>query len=225
MANRKENFYYNDTWIRENYRKFRNLKEVCSKHNLIFGTSIPSKIFTNHCNRKLKIKITEKYTSKQDQWITENYPILGPCKSFKKFNEVFGMDYSIWSIRARARKLGICLSTEQRQYNIKHNIGNTLPKGTIRSKSGKHNDICIKTENGWERIKDIKFRRKDNEVIIHLDGDHKNCDAKNLMLLKRTEHSRMTGCKFWSSNPDIRKTGAIWAKLKTVVEKEFSNVT
>lgn len=56
-------------------------------------------------------------------------------------------------------------------------------------------------------------------IIIFLDGNRQNCDSKNLAMITREEHQRMTRQKLRSNYAEITKTGLLIAKAGVAMKK------
>lgn len=207
---------YDNKWIIDNWRSFKNWGKMCKAYNEIHGTSICYNTFKCHCNRELGLNY--HYTEEQLEWLRNNYPKLGRIKCQKEFNRIFNEDRSIQGLRVMCTRMGLTVTKERKREIFRENTKRYHPTGSIVKKS--HGEPYVKTETGWKRLKDINYGSKPKgHIIIHLDGDVNNYDRSNLLAIPRNVNAKMTLNSFWSQFPEVTKAGALCCELELLTDK------
>lgn len=166
-----------------------------------------------------------RYTEEQIKWLTNNYPFLGRVEATIRFNDIFNENRSIESIRCVIEKLKLKVTDETRRRLNASNFGKTYCKiGAIRISKKTGGEPYIKTEKGWIMLKQQIIDCPKGMSIIHLDGDLSNCNKDNLMIVERAVLGKMIANDFWSSNPQITKTGVIWSQLDLALQRTGAKV-
>ena len=161
-----------------------------------------------------------RYTEEQMAWITQNYPLMGRVKTTEEFNKIFSENRSVGSIRGCAEKLKLKLTNETRCRLNADNFGKIYCSiGTIRISKKTGGEPYIKTENGWEMLKQQVIDCPKGMAIVHLDGNLENCKKDNLMVVEKAILGKMIANDFWSENPQITKTGIIWSQLDLALQR------
>lgn len=205
---------YDDEWIIERWQTVRNWLTLCNQYNKEHKTNLTYTTFKSYCNRSLELNY--HYTEEQLEWLKENYPSLGRIKTAKLFNEIFNEKKSPQAIKCQCLRMGLKVN-KGRKYEIPpENTGRIHPIGTIRPMA--HGEPYIKNNDGnWEPLKHTVIEAKEGQIIVFLDGDCKNISKENLMHTTRAVSARMTANKFWSTHPEITKTGIICCELEQVL--------
>lgn len=206
---------YDDEWIIDNWQETRNWLKLCESYNQIHRTNIKYNTFKSHCNRELALNY--HYSDEQVSWLKENYPVLGRVKCAEAFNKKFNENKTAGAIKIACQKMGLRVTEERRKARAFENTGKTIHEiGKVVV--GTHGEPYIKTVDGWIRLKNINYGEvPDGCIVIHLDGDQKNCNKENLVAIPRSISARMTKNKFWSENANITKTGVLCCTLEEIV--------
>ena len=56
------------------------------------------------------------------------------------------------------------------------------------------------------------------QMVVHLDRNIRNNDRENVMIVNKSASAMMTGCRMWSENPCITKTGIMACELKLLID-------
>lgn len=174
------------------------------------------------------------YTQEEDEWLRQNNDRGTHAEITKMFNERFGTnlnnisDHVIKELHLHKRtNRGNCRKGERRNTN-------TLPIGSERFNGF---NVYVKVSCDVNDCKDGKMPskredpnwiRKDylvwsqhgnqlptnsNEVLIHLNGDQKDCSIENLYMTTRKVNLQMAKNKWYSKNRDITLAGIKWCEL------------
>lgn len=201
---------YDNEWIIDNWRSFKNWSKLCRAYNEAHGTSICYNTFKCHCNRELGLNY--HYPEEQLEWLRNNYPKLGRIKCQKEFNRIFNEDRSVQGLRVMCTKMGLTVTKERKSEIWRENTKRYHPIGSVVKKS--HGEPYVKTENGWKRLKDIAYGDKPKgHIIVHLDGNVNNYDKSNLVSISKATNVLMSHNKFWSEFPEITKVGILCCEL------------
>lgn len=166
-----------------------------------------------------------RYTEEQIEWLTKNYPLLGRIETVNRFNDIFNENRSVESIRCMVEKLKLKVTDETRRRLNASNFGKDYCKiGTIRISKKTGGEPYIKTEKGWVMLKQLLVDCPKGMAIIHLDGDLSNCNKDNLMVVEKAILGKMIANDFWSSDPQITKTGVIWSQLELALQRSGAKV-
>ena len=221
---------FNDEWILQNYHKFASYRELAEEHNKLFSTRFSRMQMKNHAGLILGARYDRYwYTAEMEEWIRREYPKPGTAaEKAKSFNETFGTKRSGQCIKEKARSMGVSLS-EGGQADYKNKSGEFLshynktvrayPVGTVGRPSNGY--PMIKTSEGWMLQSRYEYMRQHGEilpehVVIYLNGDANNASKANLMSIPRKCQAIMTANKFWSEEPELTRTGAMWSELYSV---------
>lgn len=202
---------YDDEWILANWDTYKNWLSLKNEYNKVHGTAIGYSTFKSHCNRGLGLNFL--YSEEQVEWLKSNYPKLGRVKTTEEFNKKFGTARTVGGIKVKCQKLGLKVTEERRKEKVLENTGCFVhPIGTEVTKQ--HGEIYIKTEDGWVRKKNLVYGKiPDGKILVHLDGNRKNCSKDNLIPITRKQSALMTYNDFWSADAEVTKTGTIWCDL------------
>lgn len=206
---------YDDEWIINNWQGFRNWKKLCERYNQDHGTNIGYNTFKSHCNRELAINY--HYSNEQIEWLKKNYPVFGRIKCTEEFNKKFDENRTVNSIKVVCVRMGLKVTEERRKVIPIENYG-TVVHEIGKIVTGTHGEPYVKTENGWIRVKNLNYGKiPDGYIIIHLDGNPRNCRRENLKAISRSISARMTKNNFWSKSPEITKTGVLCCTLDEIL--------
>lgn len=207
---------YDDEWIASRWKDYMNWNRLCNDYNKAHGTDIKYNTFKSHCNRELALN--HHYSDEQLAWLRENYPALGRVKCTELFNKVFNEDKSVQAIKVMCVRMGLKVSAERKRMIGIENSKRFHPVGTVLIRT--HGEPYVKTRKGWVRLKDLSYGKKPKgHIIVHLDGDVNNYKKENLMAISRSVSVKMAKNKFWSSCPEITKTGIMCCELENALSK------
>lgn len=212
---------YDDDWIFANWKQHKNWKTLHREYDKVHQTNINHTTFRSHCNRELGLNYS--YTDEQIQWLKDNYPSLGYKKTAELFNKTFNANRTTLAIKLKCGKLGLEVTEERIRQRTYENIGMFVhPIGAEVIKQ--NGEIYIKTKDGYIRKKNLVYGEiPKGSVLVHLDGDPKNCNKENLMPMSRQHLALMTINDFWSNNPEITKTGARCCDLAIILKERRIN--
>lgn len=188
----------------------------------------------NHAGLILGIRMGDYYfTPEEEEWIRQEYPKVGTAQEkADAFNAYFGTKRKAHCISEKARRMGVKLSDESRaeykRRSAEHivNYNRTVkakPIGYVGRPANGY--LTVKTDHGWVMQTKYEYEKshgelKDGHVVILLDGNRTNVSADNLMAVPRGCQALMTANKFWSEEPNLTKTGAIWSELYLLLKEQ-----
>lgn len=155
-----------------------------------------------------------RWTQEEDEFLKAYYPLHGLNETHRCFNEKFAER----SKRAICDRVYYTLNLTMVQENkvalmddVRHR--KAVNVGYVNSETG-----MIKTEDGWVRLSK-KIGVPKGKYAVHLDGDKCNNDADNIAIISPQISMKMTKNKFWSSEPEITRTGIACCTLEDVLSK------
>lgn len=174
------------------------------------------------------------YTQEEDEWLRQNNDRGTHAEITKMFNERFGTnlnnisDHVIKELHLhKSTNKGNCRKGERRSTNM-------LPIG---SESFDGFNVYVKVYDTVNDCKnrrmpskryDANWKRKDyivweshgnqlpkdsNEILVHLNGDKKDCSIENLYLTSRTVNMQMVKNGWYSKDRDVTLAGIKWCEL------------
>ena len=226
---------WHDDWIVKNFWRYKSAKELSVEHNRRFGTEITQHVFTMHCVKTLGLR--RVFTQEQDEWLKNNYPVMGTTKATEEFNKTFGTNRSWDTIRTHCLKRGFRCNKDVLSARGRCNAKRYVPVGTIKPDT--HGYLHIKTGNAvgkrtenWELYHRWVWEQENGKVpddcwLIFLDNDRTNCDITNLALVPKKYNALMMVYDLKSESKEITETAIKWcelysvAKQKNVIENDF----
>lgn len=223
----KRRIDWNDEWIISNYTRYASYKAMAADYSKLFNRKVSVSGLKIRA-RKLGIKkpkLYEEYTDEQIAFMKDFYPNHGVEKTVAEFNERFGTNRDVKSIKNVAFRLNIQVkkdvSTNNKRVAIDNRHGKraAVPIGTIREECGRP---VIKTENGWKSYGRAMYKGciPKGHVVTHLDGDLYNVNESNLMVIPVQYMGLLLKNNLRSSNADITRTGIMWCELYSLLQKE-----
>lgn len=174
------------------------------------------------------------YTQEEDDWLRQNIDTGTYEEITARFNEKYGTnirsvsDHTIKTLRIhKTVNRGNCPKGERRNRN-------TLPIG---AESFDGFNVYVKVSDNVNDCKnrrmpskryDVNWKRKDyivweshgnqlpkdsNEMLVHLNGDKKDCSIENLYMTTRTANMQMVKNGWYSADRDITLAGIKWCEL------------
>lgn len=225
---------YDDAWILAHKAEYKYWTEMYSD----YMAAHPEEDHTARAfvQRTRKLGLNRRYTPEQDEWLRENYPALGATEAYVQFGETFGVMKGFEGFKSHVKDLGLRVSA-QRQYEANQNNGDrtNVPLGTIAVRNHKQKSGKVVQANwikvgdgtsGWMPLSHYIMGKPDkSHVVIHLDGDRLNDDPDNLLTIDRSINALMMNQKFWSSDPNITRTGIKWCELYETIKGEAHELT
>lgn len=180
-----------------------------------------------------------RYTVEQLEWIKEkinDFPNY--VEMVKSFNEKFKdnrTDQGIMSIATKKLKLNKSFNSGRYSETLKKD---ETPLGTIRCGNNGVTYIKVKLVganrpkfSGYKKPYWLPLQMKiyqdkygamqDNEMVIFLDCNRNNYDIDNLYCIDRRVSAILAKNKWYSNNPEITKTGILYAKLILSLNKNL----
>lgn len=219
-------------WLADNLPNCSCYAELTTDFNQKFGTNyIWTRDGYNPIERRCKRiglsknKTDYGFTEEEDAWLREYAPRFS-CKWLaENIVSVSGRKHSWKGIQVHTRNwLGI----KKGNGGIREDTVQTCKKpiGSIAS-WGKQCRIKLQDtgddKKDWypygryvyEQHYGIKLPKE--YQVIHLDGDKTNFEINNLYPVTHREHAILTA-NGWHSSGEITRTGAVWAKLSTLMK-------
>ena len=181
-------------------------------------------------------KFRNDYSKEEEQFIIDNYSVLGQKRTLEELNKRFGGNRSIGGIEHKAKtlskKLGknIQVSMDNKGKHIseaksKFEVGTII---SMRTNHGTEKYIkLLDSESGetyWMLLKrHLIGEESKGKVVIFLDNDKNNCSIDNLACISRASHCKMKNYHFYSDNPEITKAGIACCELEELLEKQNIN--
>ena len=181
-----------------------------------------------------------KYTPEQLRFIEENIIKMSWKELTVKFNETFstslshkalsatGKRYGIKSSRTgcfpknnqpwNKGKKGISIGGKQTQFKKGHKPWNYMPVGSERVNADGYVDIKIADPNKWKGKHILIWEELHGPVpkghaVIFADGNNRNFDPENLLLVSRKQLVRMNQRGLIKNDAELTKTGVIIADI------------
>lgn len=236
-----------NNWLQSNVSSYSSWRGVASAFNQIFHTNVSRDSILSHCTNILNLHLNNQhvYTSEEDEWIINNFDTCTYDELVERFNSEFNLSVTYHSLTSHILKYLKLRKTINRG-DIKKNerrCTNILPIGTERY-NGYH--VYVKVDDQVNDCKDgrmpskhrdLNWKRKDyiiweqhggrlpvdsNELLIHLDGDRKNCNIENLYLTTRKINLMLSKNNWHSDNPEITLLGIKWCELYYAMKEKKS---
>ena len=194
--------------------------------------------------------MAHRYTQEQKDFIKKNVKGNLSDDLTKMFNEHFSLSLKTSQIRAYMKNHGVKngLNTSLRKGNKPWNKDmkgvitggietqfkkgykphNYMQVGTERVNGNGYVDIKIEDPNKW-RGKHILIWEKHNgpvpegHVIIFGDGDKRNFDINNLLLVSRKQLARLNQNRLIKNDAELTKTGIIIADMYSKISERKAN--
>jgi len=160
------------------------------------------------------------YTEKEVRFLREN--VRGRCYAELAwmFNKKFGHSFCRERIGKTIQKLGLS------------NGLNGRPRRPIGAESIRKGIAYVKASNTKARGKRWRSRHSliwegahgkvpKGHVVIFADGDRRNYDLKNLLLVSRAELAQLNKKRFLQGDGDLAKAGLLVAKIKILARKKM----
>lgn len=156
------------------------------------------------------------YEDEEKQWLIENYPVLGITETTKQFNEKFGHDKKISTLkRYCVMRLGLKVSDERKAHRYDDQTAKV--GDTYRNCRG---EWKIKTESGWKPLSHIHGDVPKGCIAYHLDGNLDNNDKDNIAVIRNGIQTIIRNEGLQSENSEITRTAVCWAELYSLLKKE-----
>lgn len=232
------NHIWHDDWIIENIEGFTSYTEAAEAYRSRFNVDISMPALKNHCRFKLGIRKSrgENYrhvTDEQANWLRDIYPKVGVKESRRLWNEKYRDNLSVTCIKQIARR--ICDITVDQDVAVANKLKAAHSQGSKRAlrKPGDTRVECgrlvMKTENGeWQSAGRCIWEKRHGKIpdgfaLVALDGDTFNIDPSNLEIVPWKYLGKMLKNDFFSSDPEITRTGIIWCDLEGILERRNFN--
>ena len=190
-----------------------------------------------------------KFTSEQAEFIKEN--VIGKSRKelMQMVNDYFGLNLKVTQITAYIKNHGLANGLDGRfgvghtpankgvkgmggweptQFKEGHRPHNYKPVGTVRINTDGYVDIKIADPKTW-RGKHLLVWEEHNgtipkgHAVIFGDGDRRNFDINNLILVTKTQLAILNTKKLIQGDADLTRTGVIIADLYHKVSVRKSN--
>lgn len=184
------------------------------------------------------------YTPEQVEFIRENIKDMTWGELAKRFNSLYGTDLNWKAIAQAAIRRGITTGRTGRfeKGNIAWNKGmkgistggketqfkagnlphNWVPVGTEIIDGDGYAKVKVANPNKW-RFKHRMIWEEHNgpipkgHVVIFGDGNKRNLDPNNLLLVSRAQLARMNQLGLITDNADLTRSGAIIAEIRNKI--------
>lgn len=189
---------------------------------------------------------TKKYPAEIKNFITENHKGVGPKEMTELLNKEFGTNYTVNQIKAyytnhninsgltgyftkghepwNKGKKGVHTGGKATQFRKGHKPWNYQPIGSERVNGDGYIDIKIADPNKWKG-KHILIWEQHNgpvpkgHVVIFGDGNSRNFDPDNLILVSRKQLAVLNKNKLIQNDADLTRTAIIIADLHSKISE------
>ena len=224
------NHIWHDDWILGNLFKYKNYNEAAMSYRNAFSIDICMPAFKNHCIYKLGLKKERtnyrRISKEQSDWVKDIYPVTGAKETARLWNERYGDNLSVTCIKQIAKRLDITVNHDvavSNRLKAAHGKGSKramrMP-GETRMECGR---MVMKAKDGtWQSAGRVVWENANGKIpdgyaLIALDGDTTNINLNNLEIAPWNYLGKLQRNHFFSSDPEITKTGIIWCDLDTVL--------
>ena len=222
---------WHNQWIIENIFSYSSYHEAADAYRRIFSIDISSSALKKHCTYTLQIrkprdKNYRHITKEQAEWLKDVYPKVGVLETQKMWNDRYNDDLSATCIKQIARRIGCVVSNEvaiANKLNAAHKEGSKRSLRRIGDTRMECGRMVMKAEDGnWKSAGRCVWEKANGKIpkgyaIVALDGDTTNVRLDNLEMVPLTYIGKLQRNNFFSSNPEITRTGIIWCDLDTVL--------
>lgn len=229
------NHIWNDNWINKNLFQFPSYLKATEAYRQQFGVDVSLSAFKNHCRFKLGIEKPRsanyrRVTEEQVEWLKDVYPKVGTKRAMELWNEKFNDNLSVSCIKQIARR--VCDITVDPDIATKNKLcaaHSATSKRALRNPGDTRMEcgrLVMKAEDGtWQSAGRCVWEKRYGKIpnsyaLIALDGDTTNIDLKNLEVIPWRFLGKLMKNDFFSSDPEITRTGIIWCDLEAVLEKQ-----
>lgn len=180
-----------------------------------------------------------KYTEEERKFILENvegtkYRVLA-----EKFNKKFKKNKTRKQIKEYCARHNIRnnINSKETQFQKGHKPHNSYkPLGV--EKETVHGDVLVKVKSGkvegrhwknWELKKVLVWekhngKKPDDLMVFHLNGNKKDCNISNLVLVGAHENMQMHRDNLVFGNPELTLAGLYYIRLKRIRIKRESEL-
>jgi hypothetical protein len=182
--------------------------------------------------------MAEPYTKEQLNFIRDNCKLLEDAKLAEAFNATFGLNKTAGNMKSTRTNHGFLTgrtgrfspgqkpspnarpagpnSTSFKKGNRPHNW---MPVGSERVNGDDYIDVKVAEPNVWVYKQRLIFEAAhgpipDGHCVIFKDGDNRNFDISNLVLVDRKELAVMNKMQVGSLPVELKDSGLLLAKLK-----------
>ncbi len=208
---------YHDDWIRDNFTRFNTNRKMWQEYKKVFSSDISYSFFVQRAN---KLNLRRQFTEEMIDAISDAYLSGGAKRAQEELLDRFGIFKNYCSFHKLMSKRNIAISDDTFA-KIVSDIRN-LPEGTVRfHKHGSGFVARVKTDDDWVSYGEyICGNNKDGYIAVPLDRNPCNLDPENWMLVTKESSTRMLGCKLWSDNPEVTKTGILICELIEAMKQQ-----
>lgn len=214
-----------DQWLIENHDPDMIIRDLTKMFNRHFGENRSKDVIKHRCNALGLKQNRRNFTPEQDQWLRENAPNLSVKETAKRFNEIFGMNRSESSLKARCNRT-LKVYHKNQKSAVGFSVGSETTHGDyiwvkvadVPGKNSFYRNYRPKHQIVWEE----HFGPiPEGKIIVFLDRNHQNCSIDNLYLVDGKVNREMSKKKWWSTNPQITLAAIKWCEhfyaLKEIV--------
>ncbi|KAF6569066.1 HNH endonuclease [Paenibacillus sp. EKM206P] len=185
--------------------------------------------------------MVHRYTPEQREFIKNNATGIGNAELTDLFNTHFGLNLPVEKIKrfkanhgissgltgrfetghvpANKGKKGLCQGGVETQFKKGHKPHNYVPVGSERVNGDDYVDIKIADPNKWRGKHLIVWEQHHGQsvpnghAVIFGDGNRRNFDLDNLILVSRGQLAIMNKNGLIQSNAELTRTGIIMADI------------
>lgn len=182
--------------------------------------------------------MAEPYSQEQLDFIRDNCKLMMDDKLAEAFNEKFGLSKTAGNIKSTRKNHGFLTGRTGRflpgqkpppnarptgpsstSFKKGHRPHNWMPIGSERVNGDGYIDVKVAEPNVWVYKQRLIFESvhgpiPDGGCVIFKDGDNRNFDISNLILVDRKELAVMNKMQVGSLPVELRDSGLLLAKLK-----------
>lgn len=226
---------WQDAWILSNLFGFSSYTEATKAYREKFGVDISVPALKNHCRYKLGIQKprNENYrhiTEEQADWIRRVYPNTGVIRTRELWNKRYHDNLTCTCIKQIARRVcnivvnpDVATANKLKAAHGKGSKRETRGIGDTRMECGR---LVMKADTGeWKSAGRCAWEKANGSIpagyaLVALDGNTANIRLENLEIVPWNYLGKLQRNGFFSSNPEVTKTGIIWCDLQTVLSDD-----
>ena len=220
-------------WLKDNYAKYRGAPELSKQFNKKFNetrTVIAIKSVTTNKNKLGLIKPKYWWSKEEITFILQHFSVLSNSKFYKAFCQKFGNNRSLSSIKHKARELGILKNKNTVSNSCFISKKKQFPIGYIRQNGGvlyiktKNNRVINEFDN-YEKLSSYVLKQngiivKPDQRIKYKDGNFKNCNLNNLLVISKSTFAYITATHLWGKGEITETDLKVGELIDKIKEKE-----
>ena len=234
----RKNFRFNEEqaeFVRERYGTMSR-KEIVDEFNARYGTNINKRqldTFRVYQGGVKPYRTPHEWTAEQTEWIKQNYGTMLLKDLVEAFNKHFNTNVELLALRWHATKNGFLQTDIDKQ---RANTRRLVMKKNMGQEREYNGDIYVKVgdwrqdeqkEKGrtWQLKSRVVWEREHGKIpngynVKFIDGNKRNFDINNLMLVKQSVMLRINQSHSMTDNADLNKSIIMVETLKDAIRQK-----